>query len=309
MTSSLAPSLPSADLALVTPLTPSQRPAAGRSRRIGSNAAPALTRALSHRNDRVMAYRQLVRPLAVHYARQCQESCDDLIQVGLLGLIRAAELYDGKRETPFAAFAKPHIRGAILHYLRDAAPAVRLPRRQAELQGRLRRLQEQPQDAAADPGRAGRLCRALGVDPQQLRLLEQQRQLTRPCSLSFALVEQLGETASLGGAPWAGEPCQGPLEKLVGTDLDHAAANGMGVEEMLDLLEPKQRLVVRQVVLQGWSYRRLGAQLKVSPMTVQRQLRRGLARLREELDRAAAAGGALRPGTGNAPVPSAVPGC
>ena len=45
-----------------------------------------------------------------------------------MGLLRAAERYEGPRKIPFSAFARPHIRGAILHYLRDKAPIIRLPR-------------------------------------------------------------------------------------------------------------------------------------------------------------------------------------
>jgi RNA polymerase sigma factor (sigma-70 family) len=55
------------------------------------------------------------------------------------------------------------------------------------------------------------------------------------------------------------------------------------LEAMLTLLEPRQRQVVRQVVLEGVSYRQLGRQLEMSPMTVQRLLHRGLERLREQI--------------------------
>jgi transposase len=50
------------------------------------------------------------------------------------------------------------------------------------------------------------------------------------------------------------------------------------------VLDSKQQLIVRRVVLEGWSYRRLAGELGVSPMTVQRQLRKGLERLRQHLD-------------------------
>jgi DNA-directed RNA polymerase specialized sigma24 family protein len=55
------------------------------------------------------------------------------------------------------------------------------------------------------------------------------------------------------------------------------------LEAMLTLLEPRQREVVRQVVLEGASYRQLGRQLEMSPMTVQRLLHRGLERLRQQI--------------------------
>ena len=80
------------------------------------------------RNARVEQHMQLVKPLASRYAAKSGQDPDDLLQVGLLGLLRAAERYEGQRDIPFSAFARPHIRGAILHYLRDKAAIIRLPR-------------------------------------------------------------------------------------------------------------------------------------------------------------------------------------
>ena len=80
------------------------------------------------RNERVEQHMRLVEPLARHYAAKSGQDPDDLLQVGLMGLLRAAERYEGQREIPFSAFARPHIRGAILHYLRDKAAIIRLPR-------------------------------------------------------------------------------------------------------------------------------------------------------------------------------------
>lgn len=215
---------------------------------------------LVRRNRRVESYQDLVRPLALHYACRCTESCEDLIQVGMLGLIRAAELYRSETGTPFEAFARPHIRGAILHYLRDEAPSVRLPRRQAELQERLQRL-ESRDGAPLDPGRSARLRRQLGIDESHWSLLQRQRRLCRPLPLEGALVEELA-------APDDREVPQRCVE----------------VGQLLAELEPRQRQVVRQVILDGCSYRRLAKQMQVSPMTVQRLLHRGLERLRQQLE-------------------------
>lgn len=82
----------------------------------------------ARRNSRVEHHMRLVQPLARHYAKKSGQDVDDLQQVGLLGLLRAAELYECRRRIPFSAFARPHIRGAILHYLRDKAAIIRMPR-------------------------------------------------------------------------------------------------------------------------------------------------------------------------------------
>ncbi|MEB3169139.1 MAG: sigma-70 family RNA polymerase sigma factor [Synechococcaceae cyanobacterium] len=224
------------------------------------------TAAIRERNRRVVEHRHLVAPVASHYARFSLEPVDDLTQAGLLGLIRAAELYNSTQGTPFEAFAKPHIRGAILHHLRDLAPMVRLPRRQAELQDRLSQLQKRLEATpSAHCGSGGGsqqpIWDALGVDEPTWRNLLQLRQFRSPMTCEAAWLEQFpAATADLGEAE-----SQSTLEAL------------------LTLLEPRQRQVVCQVVLEGASYRQLGRQLQLSPMTVQRLLHRGLARLRQEI--------------------------
>lgn len=217
---------------------------------------------IQRRNQRVESYRRLVRPLAIHYARCSRESSEDLTQVGLLGLIRAAELYRDERNTPFEAFARPHIRGAILHYLRDTAPAVRLPRRAAELGERLRRLESVQGGGENGSLQLGQAQERLGIGREQWLLLLQHRRLSRPLPLDETLVHQLPDPAM-----------EQPEEP--GTDT---------AEALLARLEPRQRRVVARVVLGGMSYRRLASEMGISPMTVQRLLRRGLDRLRQEME-------------------------
>ncbi|MEB3302817.1 MAG: sigma-70 family RNA polymerase sigma factor [Cyanobacteriota bacterium] len=238
---------------------PSRRPHPGR-----PSARTAAARALSRRNALVEAHRHLVPPLALHYWRRCPEPQDDLIQVGLLGLIRAAELFRPSQQTPFEAFARPHIRGAILHYLRDDANAVRLPRRQAELQIKLRRLEE---DLARRPSGTANIvsdiCQRLEMSQEQWQLLQRHRQLCRPAPLEPELTEQLAR------------PAEDALEE--------SHESQARVERLLGRLDGRTERVVRLVVLQGWSYRRAAAALEVSAMTVQRCLERGLATLRAQL--------------------------
>jgi RNA polymerase sigma-B factor len=249
---------------------------------------------LEQRNRLVEAHRELVRPIALHYFRCSRESLDDLLQVGLLGLIRAAELFNSDQGTPFTAFARPHIRGAILHHLRDIAPTVRLPRRQAELQERLAKLERQlmAQGCSAKPAD---LQDQLGIDAGQWELLMRQRQLNRPSSFSELPVELL-------------EVANDDVNDRVNDDNNPASqrqAPGLvSVASLLESLDPRQRLVVQQVVLEGLSYRQIARRLAVSPMTVQRLLHRGLEQLRGNLEP-----DSLRTPGSVDPVPSAVRAC
>jgi RNA polymerase sigma-B factor len=208
---------------------------------------------VASRNDRVEEYKTLVKPIAAFYATCTPEPFDDLLQVGLMGLMRAAELYCTSNRAPFEAFAKPHVRGAILHYLRDAAPLIRLPRRVAELQ----------QKAKRDLDREG-----FGPEltDSQRRALEELKAWRPPVSL-----DQL---------PWDGFDIAASTEANPGMGAEDTAA----AVEALQGLDAQSQWIVGKVVLEGWSYRRTASQLQVSPMTVQRRLKQGLALVKSALE-------------------------
>jgi RNA polymerase sigma-B factor len=75
----------------------------------------------------------LVRKEAHYWASQCQESYEDLLQVGSIGLISAIDKFEMTKGCAFSTFAMPYIRGEIQHYLRDKSSIVRVPRRWSEL--------------------------------------------------------------------------------------------------------------------------------------------------------------------------------
>jgi RNA polymerase sigma-B factor len=75
-------------------------------------------------------------PLAQHLARRYLgrgEPADDLVQVALVGLIKAVDRYDAGHGVDFPAFAVPTILGELKRHFRDRAWAIRVPRRLQEL--------------------------------------------------------------------------------------------------------------------------------------------------------------------------------
>ncbi|EXG82053.1 SigB/SigF/SigG family RNA polymerase sigma factor [Cryptosporangium arvum] len=79
-------------------------------------------------------------PLAEHLAQRFSrrgEPVDDLVQVARLGLLKAVDRFDPRRDVPFLGFAVPTIAGEIRRYFRDHAWYVRPPRRLQELHLRL----------------------------------------------------------------------------------------------------------------------------------------------------------------------------
>jgi RNA polymerase sigma-B factor len=79
------------------------------------------------RRELIERHLPLVRALARRYAGQ--ESLEELVQVGAIGLIKAVDSYDGSRGVSLGAYAAPVIAGEIRHHLRDRCAPVRVPRR------------------------------------------------------------------------------------------------------------------------------------------------------------------------------------
>ena len=208
---------------------------------------------VKRRNRWVEATQSLVGPIASHYAACSPEPREDLRQVGLLGLIRAAELYNRRSAVPFEAYARQHIRGAILHYLRDLALPVRLPRRQQERQHQVRQLTQSLRHRLGREPNVADVRLAMGLSERQWYQLQ-----TLPTKAECHAFDAI-------------DP---------GTDAGEEGADADQVLAALQDLEPRQRSVVELVVLQGLSLRETARRQKSSASTVHRRLHQGLAQLR-----------------------------
>ena len=85
----------------------------------------------------VVHYRYLVESIARKYARG-KSNYDDIVQVGMLGLLGAIRRFDPEFGRSFEAFAVPTIVGEIKRFLRDKTWDVHVPRRIKELGPRIK---------------------------------------------------------------------------------------------------------------------------------------------------------------------------
>lgn len=68
---------------------------------------------------------------------------DDLEQVALLGLTKAAQRFDASAGHDFLSYAVPTVRGELRRHFRDSGWMIRPPRRVQELQARISRAQQE----------------------------------------------------------------------------------------------------------------------------------------------------------------------
>ncbi|ABB26094.1 possible type 3 alternative RNA polymerase sigma factor [Synechococcus sp. CC9902] len=195
------------------------------------------------RNHRIQKYLSLVHPIARRYSYQSGCYCDDLTQVGYLGLIQASQRFKLTHGNSFPAFAKPHIRGAILHYLRDHVSLVRLPRGVEE--------------------------RAIKIRGHNERTLNNIDQLILQNYKFNSNWKELNEDC-VGGT------CNGS------DDMEFKEQNRK-IELAMKKLAKNEQIIIQLVIFEGNSLRKAGKIIDVSAMTVQRRLKRARAQLRDLL--------------------------
>jgi RNA polymerase sigma-B factor len=82
--------------------------------------------------EAVLLNQSMARALAQPYQRRGVDP-EDLVQVSMLGLVKAVRGYSPGVERAFAAYAVPTIRGEIRRYFRDRGWMIRPPRSLQEL--------------------------------------------------------------------------------------------------------------------------------------------------------------------------------
>src|SRR5688572_2445564 len=119
--------------------------------------ADELTRQLIETNAAV------ARSMASRY-RNRGIDLDDLEQVALLGLTKAAQRFDPAAGHDFLSFAVPTIRGELRRHFRDFGWMVRPPRRVQDMQTRIAGAQEELESQLGRSPRASEIAAHLGED-------------------------------------------------------------------------------------------------------------------------------------------------
>ena len=84
-----------------------------------------------------------------------QPQFDDLRQLAMIGLLKAALRFDGSGGRQFRPYGRTFANGEITHYLRDHGYAIKVPPTWRDLYASGQKLLRQGVDAAEVPGRLG----------------------------------------------------------------------------------------------------------------------------------------------------------
>lgn len=215
----------------------------------------------------------LVKKEAYHWVNQCNESFEDLLQVGSIGLIRAIERFNVEKGSAFSSFAIPYIRGEIQHYLRDKSPTLRIPRRWLELRQKsiafVHNFREQHQRQPTNL----EIAQYLDVSPKEWQDIKLAYQNRKPLSLDVSVNNDLDTQMSL--CDLVADPKYRSFQ-LVYEDR-------VRLQQGLSELEERTRSVLEFVFLHDLTQKETAKKLGISVVTVSRQLKKGVNLLKKSM--------------------------
>jgi RNA polymerase sigma-B factor len=213
------------------------------------------------------------RWVAVHCARRFSnrgEPLDDLIQVGMLGVLKAAERFDPDVGVSFTTFAIPTVMGELRRHFRDTTWAVRVPRRMKDLHVEIGAAVEFLTSQLQRVPKVDELAGHLGVSEDQV----------------LETMEASGAYRAGPLAPGGDDDRDGGSESeaVGGADKDLVLADDrLTVRSLLRGLAPRERRIVYLRYFDGLSQSEIADLVGVSQVHVSRLLRASIERLQQQV--------------------------
>lgn len=217
----------------------------------------------------VIHYERLVQSLARKYSNG-KPYHEDLVQVGMLGLLGAIRRYNADFGKSFEVFAVPTIIGEIKRFMRDKTWAIHVPRRIKELGPKIRKTAELLTTELQRSPKIEEIADYLEVSEEEvLEALEMGR------SYQALSMDHTLNADSEGGTV--------TLFDLVGEEDDEYEKTNQRiiVEEALDVLTEREKQIIQYTYMEQMSQKEAGEKLGISQMHVSRLQRKAIKKLQE----------------------------
>ncbi|MEU8760313.1 RNA polymerase sigma factor SigF [Streptomyces sp. NPDC048659] len=223
------------------------------------------------RNTLIEMNMSLVRYAAGRFRHRADEM-EDIVQVGMIGLIKAIDRFELSREVEFATFAVPYIVGEIKRFFRDTSWAVHVPRRLQEARVELAKATEELSSRLGRTPTAKELAALMSLSEEEVTEARLASNGYNSSSLD----------AALGGEDEDGDAS---LADFIGTE-DPAMELVEDFHSLAPLiadLDERDRTIIHLRFVEELTQAQIGERLGCSQMHVSRLLGRTVKRLRAGL--------------------------
>jgi len=223
------------------------------------------------REQLIEAHANLVRYLARKFANR-GEPLEDLIQVGMIGLINAVDRFDPDRGIRFATYATPTILGEIRRYFRDRGWAMKVPRRLQELSLAANKAADELTQELDRSPKISEIAERLGVTEEEALEAMELGELYQLPSLD----RDMGDDSEDSG---------GALADYVGrvdAEVERFERRAR-LAQALGALPERERSIVELRFFRNLSQTEVARRLNISQMHVSRLQQKALRKLREML--------------------------
>lgn len=220
-------------------------------------------------NEIIIEAVPLVRKIASHLARRSTDPTEDILQVGLMGLIKAVKMFDFGISTNFKTYATYFITGEIRHYLRDKASMIKAPREIYELTYRVNKIMNEFKDAEGIFPTETEIAFELKAPVKKIREVLDVERRRHVMSLDQILSYTDSEGQSLS-------------EKIPSNEYSSMAEyneNKILLMGALDKLDENLKEVINLNFFQDISQTKIAEMLGISQMQVSRRIKKALKQL------------------------------
>lgn len=219
--------------------------------------------ARSARDELIGNYQPLAYSLARRYANR-GETLEDLSQVALLGLVKAADRFDPQRGVEFSTFATVTITGELRRHFRDKRWVVHVPRSAQERYLVVRDTRDLLTNELGRSPLIEEVAERTGLDPEDVLNAQETAQALRVTSIDAPAPHEGDGVFQLGHR----DPGLSEVETR------------LTVDALVSRLPQSDQELLRLRFVERLTQAEVGARMGISQMQVSRLLSRALQQLR-----------------------------